>query len=207
MSIKINHTPSVILLLLLLNLPAMAQSKATGKTELATFGMGCFWCTEAIFLRLEGVSKVVSGYSGGSLKNPTYEQVTKGNTGHAEVVQVTFDPAVISYEELLEVFWKTHDPTTFNRQGNDVGPQYRSVIFFHNPNQKTLAEKYKTLLNQQKVYDNPIVTQIVPFAVFYKAEDYHQNYYKLNGNQPYCRLVIKPKVDKLEKIFKDKLKK
>lgn len=175
-------------------------------TEKATFGMGCFWCSEAIFQRLKGVVKVESGYAGGNFKNPTYEEVCTGNTGHAEVVQVTYEPAVISYKELLEIFWKMHDPTTLNRQGADVGTQYRSVIFYHTADQKALAEAYKTELNKEKVYPNPIVTQIAPFTNFYIAENYHQDYFKLNGQEPYCRMVILPKVDKLEKVFKAKLK-
>ncbi|CAM3816112.1 peptide-methionine (S)-S-oxide reductase MsrA [Mucilaginibacter galii] len=182
---------------------AKAQS---AKIEKATFGMGCFWCSEAIFQRLKGVVKVESGYAGGNYKNPTYEDVCTGNTGHAEVVQVTFEPEVISYKELLEIFWKMHDPTTLNRQGADVGTQYRSIIFYHTPQQKTLAEAYKTELNKEKVYPDPIVTQIAPFSNFYVAENYHQNYFKLNGREPYCRMVILPKVDKLEKVFKAKLK-
>ncbi len=172
----------------------------------ATFGMGCFWCTEAVFQRIKGVTKVESGYSGGTVKNPTYEQVTSGKTGHAEVSQITYDPSKISYAELLEIFWKLHDPTTLNRQGADVGTQYRSAIFYFDPQQKAEADKYKAELNKAKVYPNPIVTQIVAAQPFYKAEDYHQNYYNLNGRQPYCRMVIQPKVEKLEKVFKDKLK-
>ncbi|MBE7175493.1 MAG: peptide-methionine (S)-S-oxide reductase MsrA [Mucilaginibacter polytrichastri] len=176
------------------------------KPEIATFGMGCFWCSEAIFQKLKGVTKVESGFSGGSVKNPSYEAVCTGTTGHAEVVNVTFDPSVISFKELLEVFWKLHDPTTLNRQGADEGTQYRSVIFYHNDAQKSLATAYKTELNKQKVYPDPIVTQIAPFTAFYKAENYHQNYFKLNQRNPYCRMVIMPKVDKLEKVFKSKLK-
>jgi len=183
---------------------AYSQSKPTSET--ATFGMGCFWCSEAIFQRLKGVTKVESGFSGGHVKNPSYEEVCTGQTGHAEVVNVTFNPQVISYKDLLEVFWKMHDPTTLNRQGEDVGEQYRSVIFYHSPEQKQLAEAYKTQLNKEKVYPHPIVTAIEPFKAFYKAENYHQNYFKLNGSTPYCRLVIQPKVDKLEKVFKEKLK-
>ena len=173
----------------------------------ATFGMGCFWCTEAVFQRIKGVTKVESGYSGGKIKNPTYEQVTSGKTGHAEVSQITYDQSKISYAELLEVFWKLHDPTTLNRQGADVGTQYRSAIFYFDAQQKAEAENYKTELNKAKVYPKPIVTQITAAQPFYKAEDYHQNYYNLNGRQPYCRMVIQPKIDKLEKVFKDKLKK
>jgi len=184
----------------------IAAKAQSAKTEKATFGMGCFWCSEAIFQRLKGVVKVESGYAGGNYKNPTYEDVCTGNTGHAEVVQVTYEPTVISYKELLEIFWKMHDPTTLNRQGADVGTQYRSVIFFHTPQQKALAEAYKTELNKEKVYPDPIVTQIAPFTNFYVAENYHQNYFKLNGREPYCRMVILPKVDKLEKVFKAKLK-
>ncbi|WPP50187.1 peptide-methionine (S)-S-oxide reductase MsrA [Catalinimonas niigatensis] len=175
--------------------------------EIATFGNGCFWCTEAIFQNLQGVEKVVSGYSGGHVENPTYKQVCAGTTGHAEVIQISYDPAVISYDELLEVFWKTHDPTTPNRQGNDVGPQYRSAVFYHNEAQKEKAEKYKKELNAAGAYDKPIVTEITAFEKFYPAEDYHQNYFNLNGSQPYCSFVIRPKVEKFEKVFKDKLKK
>jgi peptide-methionine (S)-S-oxide reductase len=175
--------------------------------QIATFGSGCFWCTEAIFERLNGVVKVESGYSGGKVENPTYEEVCTGTTGHAEVTQITYDPAIISFDELLEVFWKTHDPTTLNRQGNDVGTQYRSVIFYHNEEQKELAEKYKAELDKSGVWDNPIVTEISPFTNFYSAEKYHQDYYNNNPNQGYCTFVITPKVEKFEKVFKDKLKK
>jgi peptide-methionine (S)-S-oxide reductase len=175
--------------------------------QTATFGSGCFWCTEAIFERLNGVVKVESGYSGGKVENPTYEEVCTGTTGHAEVTQITYDPSIITFDELLEVFWKTHDPTTLNRQGNDVGTQYRSVIFYHNEEQKELAEKYKAELDKSGVWDNPIVTEISPFTNFYSAEKYHQDYYNNNPNQGYCTFVITPKVEKFEKIFKDKLKK
>ena len=174
--------------------------------EKATFGSGCFWCTEAVFERLKGVYKVVSGYSGGTVENPTYEQVCTGKTGHAEVTQITYDPKVITYDELLEVFWKTHDPTTLNRQGNDVGTQYRSVVFYHNDEQKRLAEKYKEELNKSDIWDKPIVTEISPFTNFYTAEKYHQNYYDNNPAHPYCSFVITPKVKKFEKVFRDKLK-
>ncbi|KAF0194814.1 MAG: methionine-S-sulfoxide reductase [Bacteroidetes bacterium] len=170
-------------------------------TDTATFGGGCFWCTEAIFLQLKGVIRVESGYSGGTRSNPTYEQVCSGATGHAEVTQIVFDPAVISFEELLEVFWKTHDPTTLNRQGADVGTQYRSVIFFHNEAQHKLAESYKSKLGASGAWDNPIVTEISPFKAFYKAEDYHQNYYNNNKKAPYCAFVIGPKLEKFEKVF------
>jgi len=177
------------------------------KLEIATFGSGCFWCTEAIFERVNGVSSVVSGYSGGSVKNPTYKEVCDGTTGHAECTQITFDPAVVTYDELLEIFWKTHDPTTLNKQGNDVGTQYRSVIFYHNEEQKQKAEFYLNKLTDEKIWDKPIVTEISKSENFYPAEDYHQEYYENNPNQGYCAYVITPKVEKFEKIFKDKLKK
>lgn len=176
------------------------------KTDTATFASGCFWCTEAIFQRLKGVVKVVSGYSGGHVANPTYEEVCTGTTGHAEACQVIYDPSQISFDELLKVFWKTHDPTTLNRQGNDVGTQYRSAVFYHNEFQKERAEHYKALLDSGKIYNAPIVTAIEPFTNFYSAEDYHQDYFNSNPNQMYCRLVIQPKVEKFEKIFKDELK-
>ncbi len=178
----------------------------SSKYEVATFAAGCFWCTEAVFQRLKGVVKIESGYSGGSVPNPTYEAVCTGQTGHAECTQITFDPKIISFKELLEVFWKTHDPTTLNRQGNDVGTQYRSAIFYHSDEQKELAEKYKKELDSEKIWDAPIVTEIVPFKKFYKAEDYHQDYYNKNGNQPYCSFVITPKLEKFKKVFADKLK-
>jgi len=174
--------------------------------EIATFGSGCFWCTEAVFQRIKGVEKVTSGYAGGHVKNPTYRQVCGGQTGHAEELQVEYDPAQISYPELLEIFWKTHDPTTPDRQGNDVGPQYRSVIFYHNEEQKRLAEEYKQKLDAAGIWEDPIVTEIAPFSNFYPAEDYHQNYYNENPRESYCSFIIRPKVEKLEKVFKDKLK-
>jgi peptide-methionine (S)-S-oxide reductase len=179
-----------------------------GKSELklATFGGGCFWCTEAIFQRLKGVEKVVSGYSGGRVDNPTYEQVSSGATGHAESIQISYDPAKVAYDSLLEVFWKTHDPTTRNRQGNDVGPQYRSVVFYHDSEQKRLAEAYKAKLEAEHIWDRPIVTEIVPFNKFWQAEDYHQNYYNNNQSKGYCTIVITPKIEKFKKIFKDRLK-
>ena len=175
-------------------------------TDTATFGNGCFWCTEAIFQQLEGVEKVESGYSGGHVTNPTYKEVCTGNTGHAEALRIVFDPKKISFDELLEVFWQTHDPTTLNRQGNDVGTQYRSVVFFHNNEQKQKAEKYKAELDKSGAFNNPIVTEIVPAETFYKAEDYHQNYYNENGSQPYCQFVIRPKLEKFQKVFKSKIK-
>ncbi|MDH7603571.1 MAG: peptide-methionine (S)-S-oxide reductase MsrA [Melioribacter sp.] len=177
------------------------------KYEIATLGEGCFWCSEAIFQRIKGVIKVESGYSGGNFPNPSYEDVCTGKTGHAEVVQITFDPSIISYKELLEIFFSTHDPTTLNRQGADVGTQYRSVIFYHNDEQRKIAEKLKEELNKSKIWENPIVTEISPFKNFYKAEDYHQNYYNNNSYQPYCSFVISPKLEKLKKYFKNKLKK
>ncbi|MEQ9290225.1 MAG: peptide-methionine (S)-S-oxide reductase MsrA [Cyclobacteriaceae bacterium] len=173
--------------------------------EQATFGNGCFWCTEAIFQNLKGVEKVESGYTGGKVKNPTYKEVCSGLTGHAEVVQVTFNPSLISFEELLEVFWNTHDPTTLNRQGNDVGTQYRSAVFYYNENQRQLAESYKAQLEGAGTWKKPIVTEIVAADTFYPAEDYHQNYFNQNGSQPYCALVIRPKVAKFQKKFEAKL--
>ncbi len=170
--------------------------------ETATFGSGCFWCTEAIFLNVEGVTKVESGYTGGKVKNPTYKEVCSGLTGHAEVIQLEFDPKVISYDQLLEIFWKTHDPTTPNQQGADVGTQYRSVVYYHSDEQKEKAEYYKKRLEEEKAFDKPIVTEISPVAKFYKAEDYHQNYYNLNNNAPYCAYVIQPKLEKFKKAFK-----
>jgi peptide-methionine (S)-S-oxide reductase len=185
----------------------MNNSQTPGEgLELATFGSGCFWCTEAIFQRVAGVEKVVSGYSGGKVKNPTYKEVTTGLTGHAEVTQITYDPTKISFDELLEIFWKTHDPTTLNRQGADVGTQYRSAIFFHSDSQKKLAEGYKKELDKSGAFEAPIVTEITPFTAFYPAEDYHQNYYNLNGSAPYCSYVIQPKIEKFKKVFKGKLK-
>ncbi|TDX01184.1 peptide-methionine (S)-S-oxide reductase MsrA [Dinghuibacter silviterrae] len=182
-------------------------STATVKTDTATFGTGCFWCTEAIFTQLDGVLKVTSGYSGGHVVNPTYEQVSTGTTGHAETCQIVYDPGKISFDELLKVFWQTHDPTTLNRQGNDEGTQYRSVIFYHDAGQKQKAEYYKDELNRSGAFPKPIVTAIEPYKNFYSAEDYHQDFYANNPNQPYCYFVIRPKLEKFEKVFKDKLKK
>lgn len=173
----------------------------------ATFGTGCFWCTEAVFQQLKGVQQVTSGYSGGKVKNPTYEQVCGGDTGHAEVIQVVYDPKVISFKDLLEVFWKTHDPTTLNQQGADYGTQYRSAIFYHDAEQKKQAEHYKDELNQVNAFKRPVVTEVTAFDVFYPAEMYHQNYYNDNSNAGYCRNVIQPKLDKFKEVFKDKLKK
>lgn len=176
------------------------------KTDTATFANGCFWCTEALFQELEGVLKVSSGYSGGHLANPSYKEVSTGTTGHAECIQIIYDPARISFDELLEVFWETHDPTTPNRQGNDVGPQYRSAIFYHSPEQQQKAEKYKAELDKSGAFNAPIVTEINPFTRFYIAENYHQDYYNNNGSQPYCYYMIRPKLEKFRKVFKDKLK-
>ncbi len=176
--------------------------------ETITFGAGCFWCVEAVFQQIEGVVKVESGYSNGngSVKNPSYREVCTGNTGSAEVVQVTFDPKKVSFDTILEIFWKTHDPTTLNRQGADEGTQYRSAVFYTNEAQKTAAEAWKKKLNDEHVFPDPIVTEITPLSNYSKAEDYHQDYYALNGHNPYCQVVIKPKMDKLSKTFKDKLK-
>ena len=175
--------------------------------EIATLGAGCFWCVEAVYQRLNGVEKVVSGYTGGSIKNPAYKEVCEGRTGHAEVAQITFDPEVISFEELLEVFWIAHDPTTLNRQGNDVGTQYRSSVFYHNAAQKQAAEFYKQKLEDEKAFADSIVTTIEPIGDFYIAEDYHQNYFNTHGSESYCTFVVKPKVDKVKSVFAHKLKK
>jgi peptide-methionine (S)-S-oxide reductase len=177
------------------------------KTEVATFGTGCFWCTEAVFQELKGVAKVYSGYMGGHVADPSYEEVCTGTTGHAECLQIFYDPEVLSYDELLEVFWESHDPTQLNRQGNDIGTQYRSAIFYHTEEQREKAEHYKTQLDKEGAYPNPIVTEITPATMFYPAEDYHQDYYNNHGSQPYCYIVIRPKVEKFEKAFAGKLKK
>ena len=176
-------------------------------TDTVTFGTGCFWCTEAIFQQVEGVISVESGYSGGKVENPTYEQIGTGATGHAECLNIVYDPKKVTYDELLDMFWQSHDPTTLNRQGNDIGPQYRSVIFYRNQQQKETAEKYKIALDKSGAYSRPVVTTLEPITKFYKAENYHQDYYNQNGNQPYCQFVIRPKVEKFQKVFKDKLKK
>lgn len=172
----------------------------------ATFGAGCFWCVEAVFKRVEGVKSVVSGYSGGRKDEASYRIVSTGDTGHAEVVQVTWDPDIVSYDELLEIFWRTHDPTTLNRQGADVGPQYRSVVFYHDDFQRERAEYYKQKLDEAGIFDDPVVTGITPFEAFYEAEDYHQNYFENNPDQGYCQLVIRPKLDKFKTLFEDKLR-
>lgn len=175
--------------------------------EKVTFGAGCFWCIEAVFLELEGIYNMRPGYMGGKIKNPTYREVCSGLTGHAEVIQFDYDPEKITFEELLEVFWKTHDPTTLNRQGADTGTQYRSVVFYHNDEQKKLAEHFKAELNNQKIFDNPVVTEISAASTFYEAEDYHRDYYAQNTGQPYCAIIIKPKVEKVRRVFSEKLKK
>lgn len=175
-------------------------------TQQATFGAGCFWCTEAVFQSLKGVTKVASGYMGGTVSNPTYMEVCNGDTGHAEVIQIDFDPQEISYEELLLVFFKTHDPTTMNRQGNDVGNQYRSVIFYHTQEQKDKALKMIDNLTRELVFDKPIVTEISPVSEFYQAEDYHQNYFIENSEKPYCAFVIQPKLAKFAENFREKIK-
>ena len=181
-------------------------SSAPATTKLATFGGGCFWCADALFRRLEGVQSVASGYAGGATESPTYEDVCSGTTGHADVVQVRYDPAKVTYEQLLEVFWKTHDPTTPNRQGADVGTQYRSIVLWHDEAQRATAEDLKRRLSEAKAFDAPIVTEIVPFQRFWEAEEYHQGYFDANPRQSYCRVVIAPKVEKLEKVFRDRLK-
>ena len=176
------------------------------KLDTATFGAGCFWCVEAVYQNLKGVETVESGYVGGKISNPTYKEVCSGLTGHAEVCRITYDPKVVTYKELLEVFWKVHDPTTLNQQGNDRGTQYRSVVFYYNDEQRKEAEFYKAELDKSGAYNGKIVTEISPMAPFYKAEDYHQNYFNQNGDQPYCVFVVKPKVDKFKKAFAGKVK-
>ena len=190
--------------LLLVHMNVHAETKSG--SELATFGGGCFWCVEAIFERVKGVESVQSGYSGGDVKNPTYKQVCTGQTGHAEVVQIRYDPSVVSFSELLEVFFETHDPTTLNRQGADLGTQYRSIVLYHNEEQRQLAEKAIRKLEEEGIYNDPIVTAVEPYKEFYSAEQYHQEYYENNRNQGYCRVVIQPKVEKFEKVFRDLLK-
>ncbi len=182
------------------------MSDPSPTTDIATLGGGCFWCLEAVYDQLQGVTDVVSGYSGGRVPNPTYEQVCGGKTGHAEVVQIRFDPRKISFREILEVFFSIHDPTTLNRQGNDVGPQYRSVIFYHSPEQEHTARQVIAELNAAQVWPRPIVTEVAPFSAFYPAEDYHQEYFVNNGGQPYCQFVVAPKVAKFRKQFAARLK-
>ena len=184
----------------------MNEKTVENGKEVATLAGGCFWCTEAVFKIVKGVEKVDPGYSGGSVQNPTYEHVSSGTTGHAEAVQITFDPSVVSFREILEIFFATHDPTTLNRQGPDVGTQYRSVIFYHDEEQKATAEKIIAELDEEGIWDAPIVTQVEPFKEFYVAEDYHKDYYKRNSRQPYCQAVITPKLVKLQQRFLGKLK-
>ncbi|MBA3705424.1 MAG: peptide-methionine (S)-S-oxide reductase MsrA [Bacteroidetes bacterium] len=180
--------------------------QTTKNMDTATFGAGCFWCVEAQFQLLDGVLSVRSGFEGGTIKNPSYKDVCTGTTGHAEVCEIAYDPAKITYDELLAAFWKSHDPTQLNRQGNDIGTQYRSVIFYHNNEQKELAEKYKKELSASGAWDKSVVTEISPATTFYPAENYHQNYFNQNGSESYCQFVIQPKVEKFKKVFKDKLK-
>ncbi len=184
----------------------IAKSHSPESKEVTTLGGGCFWCTEAIFAELKGVEKVESGYSGGSIPNPTYEQVCTGTTGHAEVVQVTFNPKTISFKEMLEIFFTIHDPTTLNRQGSDEGPQYRSIIFYHNDDQKRIAKQVIKEIEAARIWDNPIVTQVEPYQTFYRAEKYHQEYFQKNREQPYCRVIISPKVTKFRQSYAGKLK-
>lgn len=196
-----------VFIFLSMNLFAQKNKKSMDNNlSVATFGNGCFWCTEAIFQQLRGVEKVMPGYTGGSIKNPSYEEVCSGTTGHAEAIQITFDADVISYRELLDVFFYTHDPTTLNRQGADVGTQYRSAIFYHDTSQKNDAELMVKQLEAEGVYDDKIVTEITEFDVYYDAEDYHKNYYNNNKNQGYCRAVINPKLDKFVKKYSAKIK-
>jgi peptide-methionine (S)-S-oxide reductase len=199
----------IIPLMLIIVLAFSTKTKNTNMKEhlaVATFGNGCFWCTEAIFQQLKGVKSVIPGYTGGTVKNPSYEEVCTGTTGHAEAIQITYDPNLISYREILDVFFYTHDPTTLNRQGADVGTQYRSAIFYHDEQQKMEAEKIIAQLTSEGVYDNPIVTEVTPFEVFYEAENYHKDYYNNNKNKGYCRMVINPKLDKFMKKYSSKLK-
>ncbi|WP_347838119.1 peptide-methionine (S)-S-oxide reductase MsrA [uncultured Draconibacterium sp.] len=195
---------TILVIISILIIPNLLMSKNIQK---ATLGGGCFWCTEAIYLELKGVTDVKPGYSGGHVKNPKYKEVCEGTTGHAEVVQITFDADIISFSEILEVFFMTHDPTTLNRQGNDVGTQYRSVIFYHSEDQKEVAERVINLFEKEEVYSKPIVTEVTEFDKFYIAEDYHINYFARNKTQGYCQFVVAPKLEKFKKIFKDQLKK
>jgi len=196
----------LLICLFTLSLNGISQNKKAN-LETITIGGGCYWCVEAVYENLDGVKSVVSGFSGGKVVNPTYEEVCTGETGHAEVVQITYDKTVTDINEIFKVFFTVHDPTTLNRQGADVGTQYRSVIFYKNEEQRKAAQSIIAELNKAKVYNSPIVTKVEPFKAFYKAEDYHQNYYANNKNQPYCKMVIQPKLEKFEKVFKNKLKK
>jgi len=197
----------LLICLFALSLNGFSQNKKTSNLETITLGGGCYWCVEAVYENLDGVKSVVSGFSGGKVADPTYEEVCTGTTGHAEVVQITYDKTVTDINEIFKVFFTVHDPTTLNRQGADVGTQYRSVIFYKNKEQKKAAQNIIAELNKAKVYNSAIVTKVEPFTKFYKAEDYHQNYYANNKNKPYCKMVIQPKIEKFEKVFKDKLKK
>lgn len=198
---------TILICLFALSLSGFAQNKKALNLETITLGGGCYWCVEAVYENLDGVKSVVSGFSGGKVANPTYEEVCTGETGHAEVVQITYDKSVTDINEIFKVFFTVHDPTTLNRQGADVGTQYRSVIFYKNDEQRKAAQSIIAELNKAKVYNSPIVTKVEPFTKFYKAEDYHQNYYANNKSQPYCKMVIQPKLEKFEKVFKNKLKK
>ena len=182
------------------------RNNISRKMDTATFGAGCFWCVEAVFRELRGVESVCPGYAGGTAKNPSYKEVCSGKTGHAEVCQIIFDPSIIKYDDLLEIFWQTHDPTTKDRQGNDIGTQYRSVIFCHNLSQQLTAESYKKKINESGAFNSPVITEILPITTYYAAEDYHKDYYKKNPDQPYCTYVILPKLEKLHKVFSSKLK-
>jgi len=213
MSIKVALLHTIIFMLLLQSCgnthPKQSEiimENPSQQFEIATLGGGCFWCIEAIFQEVRGIEKVVSGYSGGHIKNPAYREVTTGLTGHAEVVQLTFDPGVISYRDILTIFFHLHDPTTLDRQGADVGTQYRSAIFFHNPQQETTAREVFAEIDRSKLWADPLVTEISPLSAFYKAEDYHQNYFRNNPNQPYCTYVVGPKMAKLRHLFKESLK-
>lgn len=197
---KLRRLFLIFLFILNFNTASMSQNE---QFETITLGAGCFWCTEAVFQRVKGVTNVESGYSGGGIANPTYREVTSGLTGHAEVVQVVFDPEIVSFVTILEIFWRTHDPTTLNRQGADVGTQYRSAVFYHTDKQRDIALRIKQEMEGQAIWDKPVVTEITAFKAFYKAEDYHQDYYNQNPDQPYCQYVIVPKLEKFEKLFKD----
>ena len=183
-----------------------SRTNSPKRIEVTTLGGGCFWCTEAVFSQLKGLEKIEPGYSGGNIENPSYEQVSTGKTGHAEVAQITFDPDVISFKEILQIFFSTHDPTSLNRQGVDIGTQYRSVIFYHDDEQKAIAEQVIKELSEDGAFDTPIVTQVEPLKAFYKAEDYHREYYKRHPEQPYCRVVIAPKIEKFRQLYLGKLK-
>ena len=196
----------ILLTLLILNFQMSSEITKSSTLEKATLGGGCFWCTEAIYKSLKGVTEVIPGYSGGVSENPTYQEVCTGNTGHAEVIQITFDNQRITFDEILEIFFKVHDPTTLNRQGNDIGTQYRSVVFYHTDAQKMSAEALIAKINHSAVHPDPVVTEVSPFKTFYPAEDYHHNYFERNKNQPYCSFVVAPKVEKFKKVYIEKLK-